>query len=140
MYLEEFNNCTSSISQSFPTFLRFVTESQFPDLYALPVHVVESMLKALKMNSEEARLKFPRLLQIIESYPSETLDLITKEVSVLRPEIKTYTNAVYPTYTNILKYNCILIYSTSLFYNGLQLHQRCTEEPELQCSYNVCVL
>lgn len=47
----------------------------------LPVHVVESMLKALKMNSEEARLKFPRLLQIIELYPSETLDLMTKEVS-----------------------------------------------------------
>lgn len=38
------------------------------------------MLKALKMNSEEARLKFPRLLQIIELYPSETLDLMTKEV------------------------------------------------------------
>ncbi|XP_039982420.1 DNA-dependent protein kinase catalytic subunit isoform X2 [Xiphias gladius] len=56
------------------------TESQFPDLLALPVHVVESMLKALKMNSEEARLKFPRLLQIIELYPSETLDLMTREM------------------------------------------------------------
>ncbi|XP_070783882.1 DNA-dependent protein kinase catalytic subunit [Enoplosus armatus] len=56
------------------------TERQFPDLLALPVHVVETMLKALKMNSEEARLKFPRLLQIIESYPSETLDLMTKEM------------------------------------------------------------
>lgn len=32
------------------------------------------------MNSEEARLKFPRLLQIIESYPAETMDLMTKEV------------------------------------------------------------
>lgn len=38
------------------------------------------MLKALRMNSEEARLKFPRLLQIIESYPAETMDLMTKEV------------------------------------------------------------
>uniref|UniRef100_UPI0037E8F3E7 DNA-dependent protein kinase catalytic subunit n=1 Tax=Semicossyphus pulcher TaxID=241346 RepID=UPI0037E8F3E7 len=56
------------------------TESQFPDLLTLPVHVVESMLKALKMNSEEARLKFPRLLQIIETYPSETLDLMTREM------------------------------------------------------------
>ncbi|XP_070708776.1 DNA-dependent protein kinase catalytic subunit [Pempheris klunzingeri] len=56
------------------------TESQFPDLLALPVHVVESMLKALKMNSEEARLRFPRLLQIIESYPSETLDLMTNKM------------------------------------------------------------
>ncbi|GAA6219422.1 DNA-dependent protein kinase catalytic subunit [Lates japonicus] len=57
------------------------TESQFPDILALPVHAVESMLKALKMNSEEARLKFPRLLQIIELYPSETLDLMTKEMT-----------------------------------------------------------
>uniref|UniRef100_A0A3P8SHR1 DNA-dependent protein kinase catalytic subunit n=1 Tax=Amphiprion percula TaxID=161767 RepID=A0A3P8SHR1_AMPPE len=56
------------------------TGDQFPELLALPVHVVENMLKALKMNSEEARLKFPRLLQIIELYPSETLDLMTKEM------------------------------------------------------------
>lgn len=54
--------------------------SQFPDLEALSVHVVESMLKALKMTCEEARLRFPRLLQIIELYPSETLDVMTKEV------------------------------------------------------------
>ncbi|XP_062235399.1 DNA-dependent protein kinase catalytic subunit [Platichthys flesus] len=57
------------------------TESQFPDFLTLTVHVVDSMLKALKMNSEEARLKFPRLLQIIELYPSETLDLMTKEMT-----------------------------------------------------------
>ncbi|KAM6908435.1 DNA-dependent protein kinase catalytic subunit [Lycodopsis pacificus] len=56
------------------------TESQFPDLLAMPVHVLESMFKALKMDSEEARLKFPRLLQIIELYPSETLDLMMKEM------------------------------------------------------------
>ncbi|KAK7881228.1 hypothetical protein WMY93_029637 [Mugilogobius chulae] len=56
------------------------TESQFPDLLTLPVHIIESMLKALKLNSEEARLKFPRLLQIIELYPSETLDIMTKEM------------------------------------------------------------
>uniref|UniRef100_A0A3P9A875 DNA-dependent protein kinase catalytic subunit n=1 Tax=Esox lucius TaxID=8010 RepID=A0A3P9A875_ESOLU len=54
--------------------------SEFPELAALPVHVVESVLKALKLNSEEARLKFPRLLQIIELYPAETLDLMAKEV------------------------------------------------------------
>lgn len=52
--------------------------SQFP--VALPVHIVENLLKALKLNSEEARLKFPRLLQIIELYPSETLDIMTKEM------------------------------------------------------------
>ncbi|XP_075994169.1 DNA-dependent protein kinase catalytic subunit isoform X2 [Genypterus blacodes] len=49
----------------------------------LPVHVVESMFKALKMNSEEARLRFPRLLQIIELYPSETLDIMTKEMTTI---------------------------------------------------------
>uniref|UniRef100_A0A667XYC1 DNA-dependent protein kinase catalytic subunit n=1 Tax=Myripristis murdjan TaxID=586833 RepID=A0A667XYC1_9TELE len=54
--------------------------SEFPDLLTLPVHVVESLLKALRLNSEEARLRFPRLLQIIELYPSETLDLMTKEI------------------------------------------------------------
>ncbi|CAG5895668.1 unnamed protein product [Menidia menidia] len=57
------------------------TKSQLPDSLALPVHVVSSMLKALKMNSEEARLKFPRLLQIIELYPSETLSLMTAEIT-----------------------------------------------------------
>ena len=54
----------------------------------MPGHLVASMLKALKMNSEEARLKFPRLLQIIESYPSEAMDLMTKEVRVLRPKFR----------------------------------------------------
>ncbi|XP_045147611.1 DNA-dependent protein kinase catalytic subunit [Echinops telfairi] len=43
--------------------------------------VVEKMLKALKLNSTEARLKFPRILQIIEQYPEETLSLMTKEIS-----------------------------------------------------------
>ncbi|XP_077410583.1 DNA-dependent protein kinase catalytic subunit isoform X2 [Vanacampus margaritifer] len=57
------------------------TSNQFPDLLTLPVYVVKSMLKALKMNSEEARLKFPRLLQLIELYPSETLDLMTNEMA-----------------------------------------------------------
>ncbi|XP_061821672.2 DNA-dependent protein kinase catalytic subunit isoform X1 [Nerophis lumbriciformis] len=59
------------------------TKSSFPDLLALPVHVVHNMLKALRLNSEEARLKFPRLLQIIELYPSETLDLMTKELALV---------------------------------------------------------
>ncbi|KAJ8010680.1 hypothetical protein DPEC_G00077640 [Dallia pectoralis] len=54
--------------------------SEFPELSSLPVHVVESLLKALKLNSEEARLKFPRILQIIELYPAETLDLMAKEI------------------------------------------------------------
>ncbi|ELV09918.1 DNA-dependent protein kinase catalytic subunit [Tupaia chinensis] len=51
------------------------------ELQAYPALVVEKMLKALKLNSSEARLKFPRLLQIIEQYPEETLSLMTKEIS-----------------------------------------------------------
>ncbi|XP_040210104.1 DNA-dependent protein kinase catalytic subunit [Rana temporaria] len=51
------------------------------DLKQFPEIIVEKMIKALKLGSEEARLKFPRLLQIIELYPSETLDLMTREVS-----------------------------------------------------------
>ncbi|KAK2094826.1 hypothetical protein P7K49_026242, partial [Saguinus oedipus] len=54
-----------------------VTDSA--ELQAYPALVVEKMLKALKLNSNEARLKFPRLLQIIERYPEETLSLMTKE-------------------------------------------------------------
>ncbi|XP_061661173.1 DNA-dependent protein kinase catalytic subunit isoform X2 [Syngnathoides biaculeatus] len=56
-------------------------KSQFPDLLTLPVYVVENMLKALRLNSEDARLKFPRLLQIIELYPSETLDLMMDKLA-----------------------------------------------------------
>ncbi|XP_053414339.1 DNA-dependent protein kinase catalytic subunit [Nycticebus coucang] len=51
------------------------------ELQEYPALVVKKMLKALKLNSNEARLKFPRLLQIIEQYPEETLSLMTKEMS-----------------------------------------------------------
>ncbi|KAG7330004.1 hypothetical protein KOW79_006226 [Hemibagrus wyckioides] len=50
------------------------------NMQSLPAHVVKMMLKALKLNSEEARLKFPRLLQLVELYSAETLDLMAKEV------------------------------------------------------------
>ena len=50
------------------------------ELQMYPALVVDKMLKALKLHSNEARLKFPRLLQIIEQYPEETLSLMTKEV------------------------------------------------------------
>uniref|UniRef100_A0A9J8AJD6 DNA-dependent protein kinase catalytic subunit n=1 Tax=Cyprinus carpio carpio TaxID=630221 RepID=A0A9J8AJD6_CYPCA len=49
-------------------------------LQSLPGHVVKMMLKALKLSSVEARLKFPRLLQLVELYPAETLDLMVREV------------------------------------------------------------
>ncbi|XP_045311337.1 DNA-dependent protein kinase catalytic subunit isoform X1 [Leopardus geoffroyi] len=51
------------------------------ELQMYPALVVDKMLKALKLHSSEARLKFPRLLQIIELYPEETLSLMTKEMS-----------------------------------------------------------
>ncbi|XP_041045109.1 DNA-dependent protein kinase catalytic subunit isoform X2 [Carcharodon carcharias] len=53
----------------------------FPELQTFPACVVENMLKALKYNSREARLRFPRLLQIVELYPAETQDLMTRGVS-----------------------------------------------------------
>ncbi|KAL4648766.1 DNA-dependent protein kinase catalytic subunit isoform X1 [Arapaima gigas] len=55
--------------------------SKFPEFPSFPVVVVEMLLKALKLNSKDARMKFPRLLQITELYPAETLSLMTKEVS-----------------------------------------------------------
>uniref|UniRef100_A0A8B9LWJ5 DNA-dependent protein kinase catalytic subunit n=1 Tax=Astyanax mexicanus TaxID=7994 RepID=A0A8B9LWJ5_ASTMX len=55
-----------------------VSSSQ--QLQTLPAHVVKMMLKALKLGSEEARLRFPRLLQLVELYSKETLDLMAREV------------------------------------------------------------
>uniref|UniRef100_A0A8C1YUK1 DNA-dependent protein kinase catalytic subunit n=1 Tax=Cyprinus carpio TaxID=7962 RepID=A0A8C1YUK1_CYPCA len=49
-------------------------------LQSLPGHVVKMMLKALKLHSDEARLRFPRLLQLVELYPAETQDLMVREV------------------------------------------------------------
>ncbi|XP_042320371.1 DNA-dependent protein kinase catalytic subunit [Sceloporus undulatus] len=51
------------------------------DFQAFPIIVVEKVIKALKLHSEEARLKFPRLLQIVEKYPRETLGLMVQEIS-----------------------------------------------------------
>uniref|UniRef100_A0A672TW15 DNA-dependent protein kinase catalytic subunit n=1 Tax=Strigops habroptila TaxID=2489341 RepID=A0A672TW15_STRHB len=51
------------------------------NLQLFPAIVVDKMIKALKLNSREARLRFPRLLQIIERYPAETLGLVTRELS-----------------------------------------------------------
>lgn len=52
------------------------------DLKAFPAIVVEKVIKALKLNSKKARLKFPRLLQIVEKYQKETLGLMVREVSL----------------------------------------------------------
>uniref|UniRef100_A0AAR2L7W1 DNA-dependent protein kinase catalytic subunit n=1 Tax=Pygocentrus nattereri TaxID=42514 RepID=A0AAR2L7W1_PYGNA len=56
-------------------------EASSPKFQSLPAHVVNMMLKALKLHSEEARLKFPRLLQLVELYSKESLDLMAKEVN-----------------------------------------------------------
>ncbi|XP_075069595.1 DNA-dependent protein kinase catalytic subunit [Mixophyes fleayi] len=51
------------------------------DCKIFPEIVVDNMIKALKLGSKDAQLKFPRLLQIVELYPSETLDLMAREAS-----------------------------------------------------------
>uniref|UniRef100_A0A8C6YCR5 DNA-dependent protein kinase catalytic subunit n=1 Tax=Naja naja TaxID=35670 RepID=A0A8C6YCR5_NAJNA len=51
------------------------------DLQIFPAIVVEKVIKALKLNSNEARLKFPRLLQIVEKYPERILGLMAQEIS-----------------------------------------------------------
>ncbi|XP_069813698.1 DNA-dependent protein kinase catalytic subunit isoform X2 [Dendropsophus ebraccatus] len=51
------------------------------DWKLFPEIIVDKMIEALKLESEEARLKFPRLLQIIELYPNETLNLMVSKVS-----------------------------------------------------------
>ncbi|XP_049981118.1 DNA-dependent protein kinase catalytic subunit [Alexandromys fortis] len=57
------------------------SQKRSKELEAYPALVVEKLLRALKLNSSEARLRFPRLLQIIEEYPEETLAIMTKEIS-----------------------------------------------------------
>lgn len=57
------------------------SQKRSKEMEAYPALVVEKLLRALKLNSSEARLKFPRLLQIIEQYPEETLNIMTKEIS-----------------------------------------------------------
>lgn len=58
----------------------FLSDINAVDLQMFPAIVVEKVIKALKMDSKEARLKFPRLLQIVEKYPTETLGLMAQEV------------------------------------------------------------
>ncbi|XP_051006522.1 DNA-dependent protein kinase catalytic subunit [Acomys russatus] len=57
------------------------SQKRSAELEAYPALVVEKMLRALKLNSSEARLRFPRLLQIIEQYSEETLHIMMKEIS-----------------------------------------------------------
>ncbi|KAM6458275.1 DNA-dependent protein kinase catalytic subunit isoform 2-T2 [Liasis olivaceus] len=51
------------------------------DLQKFPAIIVEKVIKALKLNSNEARLKFPRLLQIVEKYPERILGFMAEEIS-----------------------------------------------------------
>uniref|UniRef100_A0A8C7C0H6 DNA-dependent protein kinase catalytic subunit n=1 Tax=Neovison vison TaxID=452646 RepID=A0A8C7C0H6_NEOVI len=73
--------CVSGYTDRFfPSLLSFVVTESL-ELQTYPAVVVDKMLKALKLHSSEDRLKFPRLLQIVELYPEETLSLMTKEIS-----------------------------------------------------------
>uniref|UniRef100_A0A8C3K0S4 DNA-dependent protein kinase catalytic subunit n=1 Tax=Calidris pygmaea TaxID=425635 RepID=A0A8C3K0S4_9CHAR len=69
------------VIDAYMTLVSFFLLSITADLQLFPAIVVEKMIKALKLNSREARLRFPRLLQIIERYPAETLGLVTRELS-----------------------------------------------------------
>ena len=45
-----------------------------------PLIIVKELLNAIKLNSYEARQRFPRLLQIVETYFDQTLDCFIKSV------------------------------------------------------------
>lgn len=45
-----------------------------------PLIIVKELLNAIKLNSYEARQRFPRLLQIVETYYDQTLDCFIKSV------------------------------------------------------------
>ena len=47
-------------------------KSEFPSI------VIEELLNAISLNSYEARLRFPRLLQIVEAYKNKVLDVFLK--------------------------------------------------------------
>lgn len=70
------------IYKAYIQILVFFAVTSSASVQSLPAHVVKMVLKALKLNSEEARLKFPRLLQLVELYSAETLDLMVKEVEL----------------------------------------------------------
>lgn len=73
------NNLTTVV---FYWFSYVLSDINAEDLKAFPAIVMEKVIKALKLNSKEARLKFPRLLQIVEKYQKETLCLMVQEVSL----------------------------------------------------------
>ncbi|XP_057593505.1 DNA-dependent protein kinase catalytic subunit isoform X2 [Hippopotamus amphibius kiboko] len=49
-------------------------------LHTYAALVVDNMLKALKLHSSEARLRVPRLLQVVAQYPEETLSLMASKM------------------------------------------------------------
>lgn len=55
-----------------------IPESNLPSTTSFPSVVVNSFLTAMRYSSAEARQRFPRLLQIIESYPETLKDFINQ--------------------------------------------------------------
>ena len=45
-----------------------------------PLLVVKQLLNAIKLNSYEARQRFPRLLQIVEVYSDQTIETFVESV------------------------------------------------------------
>jgi DNA-dependent protein kinase catalytic subunit len=48
-----------------------------------PLMVVKQLLNAIKLNSCEARLRFPRLLQIVELYTDQTIEAFIESVFII---------------------------------------------------------
>jgi len=46
-----------------------------------PAMIVKQLLNSIRLNSYEARQRFPRLLQIVELYTNQTIDIFIKSVS-----------------------------------------------------------
>lgn len=60
-----------------------------------PETVVVCLLKAMKLDSVEARQRFPRLLQIVEQYP-DLKGIFISKVSVKECIVSILTDAIMP--------------------------------------------
>ena len=68
----EEENRTSQATHNFQLGKINMIKSEFP------ATVIEELLKAMNLNSYEARRRFPRLLQIVELYKEQTLEVFVK--------------------------------------------------------------
>lgn len=55
-----------------------LTETYIKNEY--PAMIVKHLLNSIRLNSYEARQRFPRLLKIVELYTNQTIDVFIKSV------------------------------------------------------------